>query len=1412
MDQFSYTFRFIVLFICLLRPISTLNGKEVYFENLNLQDGLPNNSVKAVLQDEMGFIWLGTINGLFRYDGYEFRAIGGWYENKQVSNFSVLDLKQDLRGRIWIASNNKGVYCYDIYSERFVSFENELPIKRSQVNSLEIIGDSILLLGTVNGLIKVKSSGGRFEEYDELIIEKSYPDSLNLQQNKNYITSIKLVENDGDPFCWIGTNAQLFKYLIRENSFSVIESSRGSIRDIAPAQNGQTLIAYWNAGIELIDAQSNHINSEQIEEINSIIGKYRIMSILHETETVYWIGTYQHGLYKFDFASGEMDVSHYTHTPSVQNTIGSNAISCIMQDNLGIIWLGHDIGGGITKIYSEKNNMEFLTNIFLDKSTYSYTITSLTSTPSSTLWIGTLGKGIACYNFDRDCQFHLSSSASSPIDIETDYIQSLDVDQWGNLWLGTSGKGVKVIPHFTVNEIRQERPVSDRSVYTIDRDAYPFINNYIYDMLFDGDGNLWLATHQGLYYAHIPNSLNSKQAFQQFHENLEIKNVFEDVESLEKMKINSIHQDVDGNILVCSENSGIISIKLLSEGRFLHDIYKHIPYRENTISSNKAFSGCFDKAGNFWSTTSNGLDRIELNSRTVTRVLSNNDIGNFQMLNATFDSKGNLWLALNYGILRYDTLNQEIKKFYRTNAADNYFSGGASHMDLEGVLYLGSRYSIAYFKPEFVIDSTYNSPLYVTDFKINNTRIIPGKKLHGRVVIESNINDLTSLTLRSRDINISFDLASLDYNNKHAIQYRYKLEGSQNNDWIIMNQGHRTISFSNLNPGSYRLIISNTNSLGVWNTENRILNCRVLPPPWKSIPAIFSYVALVLLLLYLSQRMWLIRQKEKSVIRFAQLEKQQSEKLHNLKLQFFMNISHEFRTPLSLIIAPLEMLKNKLSGSEERHQLQLITRNANRLLYLINQIIDIRKADKGKLNIKYVKINITLFAENLLQIFSLTAYKKNINLLIDSADQKLMIQMDPHQMETVFYNLLSNAIRYTPDDGKIEISIRRKEDHCSISIADTGAGIDPLQMPHIFERFHFSPDPGGGSVGAGIGLSHTKSIIELHQGEIEVNSSKGEGTEFIITLPLKAPGKEQKEIPEITVGEFFSQVQAVIQQEYTDIEAGDVVKERVSAVHKPSYSIVIAEDNEDLRTYLFNYLSDRFEKVEAASNGEQALELIREMNPDLLISDVMMPRIDGLELTRIIKEDDTLKNTFIILITAKNFEQDRINAIQAGVDVYIFKPFKMQYLMLRIEKLFERKDNVEKQISEGVFTLLKGEKVLNSEKLFIDRAIGIVEENIENPDFKIDGMYRELNVSRAQLYRKIGRLTGFAVKEFIREIRLQRAAQILREDNLTVNEVSYMVGFGSPTYFSICFKKKFGSSPLQYKSENYIKPSISISK
>jgi signal transduction histidine kinase/DNA-binding response OmpR family regulator len=652
------------------------------------------------------------------------------------------------------------------------------------------------------------------------------------------------------------------------------------------------------------------------------------------------------------------------------------------------------------------------------------------------------------------------------------------------------------------------------------------------------------------------------------------------------------------------------------------------------------------------------------------------------------------------------------------------------------------------------------------------------------------------------------------------VQYRYKLEGSRNDEWMILSQGNRNITFSNLRPGNYNLLINSTNSLGMWNNEYRMLELKVLPPSWKSVPAILAYILVFVLITFLSLRLWLIRQKEKNAIKIAQMENEQAEKLHNLKLQFFMNISHEFKTPLSLIVAPLGMLMNKFSGSEARHQLQLIYRNANRLLYLINQIIDFRKIEKEKLKLNYFSVNISQFAKNTLQLFTLTADEKNITLQVDSKDPEMMVQLDPRQIETVLYNLLSNALRYTPEEGKITILIQRHGDHCKIIVSDTGSGIAPSQVPHIFERFHFSPDPSGGKTGSGIGLSHTKSVVELHNGTIEVSSKKGKGTSFTITLPILALATTQQEITEIDIDEFFLQGHAVIQQEYSELEALKILdlreeekppmEEDIEMIQKKSASIVIAEDNDELRSYLLNLLSKRYEKVAAAADGKEALKLVRACKPDLLISDVVMSGMDGMELTRTIKEDQDLRKMFIILVTAKNFEEDRINAMQEGVDAYIFKPFNMQYLMLRIDKLFEQKDQVEKQYPGGMFAHQNNKKIANPDKLFIDRAIGMVEENLSNPDFMIESMYNELNVSRAQLYRKIKKLTGFSVKEFIREIRLYRAEQILREENLTVNEVSYKVGFGSPTYFSICFKRKYGVSPVQYKAKNYKKPRVSF--
>jgi len=498
-------------------------------------------------------------------------------------------------------------------------------------------------------------------------------------------------------------------------------------------------------------------------------------------------------------------------------------------------------------------------------------------------------------------------------------------------------------------------------------------------------------------------------------------------------------------------------------------------------------------------------------------------------------------------------------------------------------------------------------------------------------------------------------------------------------------------------------------------------------------------------------------------------------------------------------LSPLEVIIDKVKDSDTRQQLNLIERNANRLLFLVIQIIDIRKLDAGKLKLSPEPVNLVEFSNEIFELFHFLAIKKRIVFTIEKTEDKICVNIDKHYFESVLYNILSNAFRFTDTDGSIKLKVFANSQFACVSVSDSGKGIPKEQISRVFERFFHSSEKGKEWQSAGIGLSFSKSIVEMHNGNIDVESDQGKGSVFTVTVPLLnttqalPPEDSDNETKKhhITPG-----LDSVI---FDEIE----IRTESIAEHEDidkEFSILIAEDNPDLRKFIFDQLNIKY-KVFEAENGKVAWELVQQKKPDLVITDLMMPEMDGMELCCLIKKDKNYSHIPVIILTAKNLEEDKIAGYQSGADAFIFKPFKYRFLSLRVENLLALKAKVENQLSDNLYVILD-KKIESRDKLFIDRTIALVEENIGNSDFNVDNMYKFLGYSRSNLYRKIKELTGYSAKEFVREIRLQNAAQMFREYDINVNEVAYLNGFESTSYFSKCFKNRFKTTPVKYKSEH----------
>jgi signal transduction histidine kinase/DNA-binding response OmpR family regulator len=677
----------------------------------------------------------------------------------------------------------------------------------------------------------------------------------------------------------------------------------------------------------------------------------------------------------------------------------------------------------------------------------------------------------------------------------------------------------------------------------------------------------------------------------------------------------------------------------------------------------------------------------------------------------------------------------------------------------------------------------------LTDLCVFDKSPQPGEVINNRVLLKTAISDIKEITLKYHENIFSLEFAALNYSNPEKNQYAYKLEGF-NNDWLTTDGTHRTVTYTNLDPGKYIFRVKASNGDGVWNEKGTALLVTILPPFWKTIPAFIIYALLVAAILFAARRLTI--QRAHMRFQLAQ-QKKEAERVHELdllKLKFFTNVSHEFRTPLSLIMAPVEKMLKHTNEPEQKKQYQLIYRNARRLLALVNQLLDFRKLEMRELRLYPSLGDIVSFVKEISYSFTDMAGAKHITFHFATAIPSLQISFDPDKLERILFNLLSNAFKFTPEHGSIQVMLamqpgdgdNQNMQYVAIEVKDSGIGIPPEDQDKIFERFFQHDVPGSIlNQGSGIGLAISKEFVRLHQGIISVASEPGKGTCFTVLLPVNVP------IPEPAIGGSEELLEEPIEE-----QPGQPGK---AGRKKPV--ILIVDDNEDIRFYLKDNLRRNYTVYEAV-NGAEGWEKTKQHQPDLVITDVMMPVMDGMELCRSIKNDKHTSHIPVILLTARSAAEPKLEAFQVGANDYVTKPFSFEMLQSRIKNLLAQQEAMRKLFQKQVEVNPSEISITSVDEQFIRQSIETVEINISNPDFSVEDLSRALHMSRVALYRKLLALTGKSPLDFIKTIRLKRAAQLLEKSQFTISEIAYEVGFNNPKYFARTFRKEFGILPSEY--------------
>jgi signal transduction histidine kinase/ligand-binding sensor domain-containing protein/DNA-binding response OmpR family regulator len=1077
----------------------------------------------------------------------------------------------------------------------------------------------------------------------------------------------------------------------------------------------------------------------------------------------------------------------YREDPVNRWALNDEYVTDTYLDDNEILWTG-TFNGGINKAYTKaKPFYHYYSTTASNQCIIDNVIRAIYEDNQGNLWIGTRSKGVTRINRKNNIYTHYQTNPQNiPNSLLNNQIRKIYGDRCGYIWIGTKGGLDRFDPR--KNQFHHYTAGSKSNLPSM----------WVYWIMEDHNGNLWIGTFYGL-----AKYDRKKDRFYAYNP----------ITTLINSHVRVIIEDKKNNLWVATEGGGITRLKRDTSSGFEEKLspthFVNSPTDRNSLSDNVVYSLVEDENGILWVGTSSGLNRFDPDKNKFTRFTIKEGLPDEMIMGLLCDKKGYLWISHKKGITRLDTKTNVIRNFTQQDGLQsNEFSEDAYFRNNKtGEMFFGGINGFNAFFPDSIKDDKSLPKVIFTDLQILNQSVPINKVVNGRVVLSKPISLTKEVTFKYSDKSITIEFAALHYLNPQSNKYMHMLEGFDKN-WILTAASNRTATYSNLMPGNYIFKVKASNSDGIWNPVPTELAITVLPPWWMSYWAYFIYLIAAGLIFYTVYKFISTREKLKNQVKYERLKSEKMHELEQMKLQFFTSISHEFRTPLTLIIDPLEKIMNgDPNPSLTRKYGSLMYRNAQRLLRMTNQLLDFRKLESGQLRLELTLCDIILFIKNIFENFHFHALQRNIQFTLKSSFESLQIHIDPDKLEKILYNLISNAFKNTPDGGEITLSILLHKvesgnfgtnDRIEISVTDTGIGIPADSVKDIFNIFYqVKSNNLSSGKGTGIGLALTKELVTLHKGEIIVESEQGIGSCFKVLLPVRFPnddmdtkGMTNNSMSQLDISEKIIDTEGAILENKDNSSNGNFNNNCLPL-------LLIIEDNNDLRLYLKEELSVHFEIIES-SNGSEGLEKSLVSIPDLVISDVMMPGMDGLELCRKLKTDEHTSHIPVILLTAKQSEEYQIEGYETGADAYITKPFNTNILRARINNLIESRQKLRELYSKGPAFDPQLIATNSVDKAFMNKVIEIVEKNLDNIDFDIDLFAENLNMSRAQLYRKIKALTNQTVHDFITTIRLNKAALLLIKGELTISEVAYEVGYTQPNNFSRSFSKQFGQTPSEY--------------
>ncbi|WEK34107.1 MAG: two-component regulator propeller domain-containing protein [Candidatus Pseudobacter hemicellulosilyticus] len=1373
----------------------------ISFKHIQNEQGLSNSTIECIFQDSRGFLWFGTRDGLNRYDGYQLTVYR--YDPKDPGSISdnyIKAIQEDSNKVLWVGTTN-GLNRLDAASGQFTRFKhdasqpNSLP--NNQVNTLFKDDAGQLWAGTAaGGLTRVRVDGSGFDRFP---LEQLAPGE-----------PVQVLYEDSKHNSWIGTGRQLYRYNRQTDALSVYPLTGAfSIRAIHEDQQGNIWVGTEDDGLFVIDLVHQQTTRYRHSETDpGSLGSNQVRSILSDRQGNVWIGSINGGLQLFNPPANNF--WRYQYEEGNPASLSQRTVSALLEDSQGNLWIGTHRGG--INLYTPGTEKFKLYRQTLSASSLSYNdVKAFCEDSQGVLWIGTDGGGLNKMDRSRNQFTHYKYNPFDAGSIGSNEVLHVMEDSEGNLWAGTWGGGLNLLNRATGRFTRFTHQPSDPGSIS---------SNYVQKIYEDRQHNLWIAT----YYGGLNLFDRKTRRFTRITKDPQGQT------SLSGNNIVSIQEDAAGNLWIGTDDGGLNCYDPITR-RFSH----YFTNDDKLPDLRVIFS---DSKQRLW-IGQVGLYLFDPVKKTFSLFTNKAGLGAEFIKGMAEDKKGTFWIATSNGLTQWNPDNGQWKKYNTGDGLQGLeFEANAYLQTRAGELFFGGINGFNSFYPAQIRSNNFLPPVYLTELQVFNRTILPGPKSP----LQEAISLAKTITLSYDQTAFSLSFAALNYTATENNQYAYKLDG-WDKDWNYV--GHeRKASYTNLDPGSYTFHVKAANNDGIWNEQPTTITIIIRPPFWKT----WWFQAIVLgLLLYGILAWYRFRQQQQ----LHKLEEQKREELHRLQLQLFTNISHEFRTPLSLILGSLEQMQKETPRSASSHHYKIIFRNISRLTGLINELMDFRKVESGALELKVMPGNIGLFLRELADEFSELAIQKNIQFSVAIPEGLPPAWFDRQVLEKIVLNLVSNAFKYTTDGGKISLEVLndltgfkpsfgnelllpneyQPGSTLYIRVADNGIGISKESIRHLFERYYKISES---HLGSGIGLAFVKSLTQLHKGGIHVYSERNEGTEIIIALPVGEAdytAAEQWEQNHEEAGVRLESIHYKYEQQLPAVDRhaphipaaparlhGHAQPQPASgaAVTDPAESnmpvntepigssqkqmILLVEDSDELRTFLKESLQGQYNVLEAA-NGQEALEHLEDSFPDLIISDVMMPVMDGIELCRQVKDNVETSHIPFLMLTSRDSLEAQLEGVGSGADFYFAKPISVDLLQLTIRNIFDQRQKLKERYAQDQFAEARDMVHSARDKVFMDQLLSIIEAQLTNPDMDVDYICQQAGMSRTKLYQKIKSITGQSIGEFVRSVRLRHAVKIMTEEDVPLTEVTYRVGIQTQSYFTKAFKKEFGKTPSQFLQE-----------